>query len=96
MKMSAWRCQHEDVCHLLSLVDEYSSTEQEQGQEDVEGEGELVREEEAGDDRREHVGHGHAVLLHDVVQPLQDGGNHLLGKGGTPLDKIRNCDKKKF
>ena len=36
----------------------------------------LVGEEKSAEHRREYVGRGRAVLLHHVVQPLQDGRHH--------------------
>ena len=55
------------VVHLLCLVHVDAPKEQHHGHEDVDGEGELLREHEAADDGREHVGRGPAVLLHYVV-----------------------------
>ena len=37
---------------------------------------ELVWEEKSAEHRREYVGRGRAVLLHHVVQPLQDSRHH--------------------
>ena len=56
----------------LVLVEMNPCEQQSHGQEDENCDLELVREEDGADE----VGYGVAVLLHHVVQLLQDGGHH--------------------
>ena len=60
----------------LFLVQVDTSEEKPHGEEDEDGDPELVREEESTQHRSEHVGSGRAVLFYHVVQLLQDGGHH--------------------
>ena len=60
----------------LLLVQIDPCEQQSHGQQDEDRDLELVREEDGADDGGEHVGRGRAVLLHHVVQLLQDGGHH--------------------
>merc|ERR1719206_255897 len=58
------------------LIHEDPCEEQHHGKHDVDGEAELLREEEAAQNSSEHVSCGRAVLLHNIVKFLKDGGNH--------------------
>ena len=60
----------------LLLVEIDPCEQQSHGQEDENCHLELVREEDGADEGGEKVGYGVAVLLHHVVQLLQDGGHH--------------------
>ena len=61
---------------VLFLVEINPCEQQPQGQQDEDRDLELVWEQDGGDDGGEHVGRGRAVVLHHVVQLLQDGGHH--------------------
>ena len=60
--------------HPLIHVD--ASEEQHHGKDNVNSEAELFRKQEAAKNSCEHVGGGRAVLLHHIVQPLEDSGHH--------------------
>ena len=60
----------------LLLVEINSCEQQSHGQEDEDRDLELVGEKDGADEGGEDVSRGRAVLLHHVVQLLQDGGHH--------------------
>ena len=60
----------------LFLVEINSCEEQSHSQEDEDVDLKLVREEDGADEGGEDVGRGRAVLLHHIVQLLQDGRHH--------------------
>ena len=60
----------------LLLVEIDPCEQQSHGQEDEDRDLELVGEKDGADEGGEDVSRGRAVLLHHVVQLLQDGGHH--------------------
>ena len=74
----------------LLLVEINSCEQQSHGQEDEDRDLELVGEKDGADEGGEDVSRGRAVLLHHVVQLLQDGGHQRrrqCGPGWPPTSR---------